>query len=363
MQGITDQVTVFSKDNKPCATAKPGEVLLFKTLDCFSNRIPDEQTTMADLDYSYGFANPTAGPVYIEDAEPGDVLVVDIFDVEVADEGTIATDDHCGPLFETTGYRTKKIPIKDGMDTFNEVSFPIEPMIGVIGTAPFGPDVIDGFVGSHGGNMDNKKITKGTRLYFPVRVPGALLQMGDVHATMGDAELCGTGIEIPAEITCRVQLVKDFELNWPVLETFGEGAKWYANSSGEHYEQALMNGSKALQRLLMRVTGWDAVETYMYMSVKRDVEVNQGCAPCEVDVSLRIGTPKLPQLPVLIPPPKGIPLPHRTLRKAESAKNIPLTKKRLPFRSNRQPFRYLVNNPLLYRAKVYPIAQSWEASF
>ena len=151
--------------------------------------------------------------------------------------------------------------------------------------------------------MDNKKITKGTRLYFPVRIPGALLQMGDVHATMGDAELCGTGIEIPAEITCRVQLVKDFELNWPVLETFGEGGKWYVNSCGEHYEQALMNGSKELQRLLMRVTGWDAVETYMYMSVQSDVEVNQGCEPCEVDVSLRIGTPKLPQFPVLIPQP------------------------------------------------------------
>ena len=173
MQIITDQVYAFSKDNKPCATAKPGEVLQFNTEDCFSNRIPDENTTMADLDYTYGFANPAAGPVFIEGAEPGDVLVVDIYDVKVADEGTIATDDHCGPLFETTGYRTKKIPIKDGMATFNEVSFPIDPMIGVIGTAPSGPDVIDGFVGSHGGNMDNKKITKGTRLYLPVRVPGA----------------------------------------------------------------------------------------------------------------------------------------------------------------------------------------------
>ena len=60
---------------------------------------------------------------------------------------------------------------------------------------------IYGFVGNYGGNMDNKLITKGTRLYFPVRVPGALLQMGDVHATMGDAELCGTGIEIAAQIT------------------------------------------------------------------------------------------------------------------------------------------------------------------
>ena len=87
MQIITDQVYEFSKDNKPCATAKPGEVLQFNTQDCFSNRIPDENTTMADLDYTYGFANPAAGPVYIEGAEPGDVLVVDIYEVKVADEG------------------------------------------------------------------------------------------------------------------------------------------------------------------------------------------------------------------------------------------------------------------------------------
>ena len=52
MQIITDQVYEFSKDNKPCATAKPGEVLQFNTQDCFSNRIPDENTTMADLDYT-----------------------------------------------------------------------------------------------------------------------------------------------------------------------------------------------------------------------------------------------------------------------------------------------------------------------
>ena len=146
------------------------------------------------------------------------------------------------------------------------VKFPIDPMIGVIGTAPDGEDVIDGFVGAHGGNLDNKLITKGTRMYFPVRVPGALLQMGDVHATMGDAELCGTGIEIAAEITVKVSLVKDFELNWPVLETFGPHGKWYVNASAQEFDEALMNVSKEMQRLLMRITGWDAVDTYMYMS-------------------------------------------------------------------------------------------------
>lgn len=300
MKIIEAQVYDFNKENAPCDTAKPGDMLLFRTLDCFSNRIPDENTTMADLDYTYGFANPAAGPVYVEGAEPGDVLVVDVCDIQVADEGTIATDDHCGPLFETTGYRTKKIKIKDGVADFNGVKFPINPMIGVIGTAPDGDPVIDGFVGNHGGNMDNKHITKGARLYFPVRVPGALLQMGDVHATMGDGELCGTGIEIPAEILVKIQLVKGFELNWPVLETQD---KWYVNACAPKYDEALMNAAKEMQRLIMRITGWDAEETYMYMSVQSDVEISQGCEPCEVQLSLRIGTPKLYDLEPLVPQP------------------------------------------------------------
>ena len=300
MKIIEAQVYDFNKENAPCDTAKSGDMLLFKTLDCFSNRIPDEDTTMADLDYTYGFANPAAGAVYVEGAEPGDVLVVDVYDIQVADEGTIATDDHCGPLFESTGYRTKKIQIKDGVADFNGVKFPINPMIGVIGTAPDGEPVIDGFVGNHGGNMDNKHITKGARLYFPVRVPGALLQMGDVHATMGDGELCGTGIEIPAEILVKIQLIKGFELNWPVLETQD---KWYVNACAPKYDEALMNAAKEMQRLIMRITGWDAEETYMYMSVQSDVEISQGCEPCEVQLSLRIGTPKLYDLEPLVPQP------------------------------------------------------------
>ena len=189
------------------------------------------------------------------------------------------------------------------MADFNGVKFPIDPMIGVIGTAPDGEDVIDGFVGAHGGNLDNKLITKGTRMYFPVRVPGALLQMGDVHATMGDAELCGTGIEIAAEITVKVSLVKGFELNWPVLETFGPHGKWYVNASAQEFDEALMNVSKEMQRLLMHITGWDAIDTYMYMSVQSDVELSQACKPCEVQLSLRMGTPKLPQFPPLVPQP------------------------------------------------------------
>lgn len=297
MKIIDKQVYKFSKDNKPCETIEPGEVLLFKTLDCFSNKITSESVTMKDLDYGYDVANPAAGPVFVKGAEPGDVVVVDILDIQVADEGTISTDDHCGPLYETTGYQTKKIKITDGFADFNGVKFLIDPMIGVIGCAPSGEDIIDGYVGDHGGNMDNKKIKKGARLYFPVRVKGGLLQMGDVHATMGDAELCGTGIEIPAEILVKVNLIKDFKLNWPVLETHD---KWYVNACAQEFNEALVNASKELQRLLMDITGWSAVETYMYMSVQSDVEINQACKPCSVPLILRFGTPKLPGFPPLV---------------------------------------------------------------
>lgn len=297
MKIIDKSVYKFSKNNEPFTNADPGELLLFKTMDCFSNRLQTEDDLITDLAYSYDVANPAAGPVYINGAEPGDVLAVDILDIQVADQGVISTSEGCGPLCDDMDIRTRIVKIKDGIAEFNGVKFPVDPMIGVIGTAPDGDDVIDGYPGNHGGNMDSKIIKKGARVYFPVRVEGALFQLGDIHATMGDAELCGTGIEIPAEVLVKVSLIKDFELNWPVTETH---THWYVNACAHSFDEALQNASKELQRLIMNVTGWDKTDTYMYMSVQSDVAINQACVPCEVAMILRFGTPKLPQFKPLI---------------------------------------------------------------
>ena len=284
MQIITDQVYEFSKDNKPCATAKPGEVLQFNTQDCFSNRIPDESTTMADLDYTYGFANPAAGPVYIEGAEPGDVLVVDIYEVKVADEGTIATDDHCGPLFETTGYRTKKIPIKDGMATFNQVSFPINPMIGVIGTAPSGPDVIDGFVGSHGGNMDNTAITTGATLYFPVAVDGALFGCGDMHAAMGDGEVSVSGAEVAGYATVTLTAMPELKLVNPLIEN-----DTHFGIIVESLDAAAELAVQQMVDLLASRTSESEADLVMLLSLVADVQV---CQMVDPQKTVRFMVPK-----------------------------------------------------------------------
>ena len=297
MKVIDKVVYYFSKDNTPVETAEPGELLMFKTMDCFSNRIQSEDTLMSQILYGYDVANPASGPVYVNGAEPGDVLVVDILDIKVADHGVIATDNVCGPLPDLSEERTKIIQIDDGMADFNGVKFPIDPRIGVIGSAPDGEPVIDGYPGDNGGNMDSKIIKKGARVYFPVRVPGALLQMGDVHATMGDAELCGTGIEIAAEIIVKISLIKDFELNMPVTET---ATHWWVNATGPKMDDALYKASVELQRLIMNQTGWDQTDAYMFMSVQCDMQINQACVPCEVPPILRFGMPKLTQFKPLI---------------------------------------------------------------
>ena len=286
MQIIEDKVYAFSKDNPPCYTAQPGEVLQFNTLDCFSGRLTDETVTMKDMDFSYNITNPAAGPVYVEGAEVGDVLVVDIYDIQVADEGTIATDDHCGPLFEGTDYRTKKIKIEGGMADFNGVRFPINPMIGVIGTAPAEGAPADGFVGNYGGNMDNKLITKGTRLYFPVRVPGALLQMGDVHATMGDAELCGTGIEIAGRMCLRVTVYHDRPIERPVIET---ADSLYFLASRRTLEESVKVGTEDAVNFLMKKFDLNFPDAYRLMSATCDAQISE---VVDDNVTIRIRVPK-----------------------------------------------------------------------
>lgn len=290
MKIIDTSVYTFDKANAPVCSTDVGEILLFKPMDCFSNKLVSADMQIADvLATGFDVANPAAGPVYINGAEPGDVLVVDILDIKVADEGTVGTMEGCGPLADTADLRVKKVPIKDGFAEFNGIKFPIDPMIGVIGTAPAGEGIMCGSPGLHGGNMDSKIIKKGARVYFPVHVPGALLQMGDLHATMGDAELCGTGIEIPGEIIVKTSLIKNFKLNMPVTET---ATHWWVNACAMDYEETLKIASEELCRLLMGITGCDKTDTYMYMSIQSDVAINQTCKPCGLYMDLRFGTPK-----------------------------------------------------------------------
>lgn len=210
--------------------------------DLGTNIITKEEELITDLDYSIG--NPAAGPGFIFGTEPGDVLIVDILDIRVADQGVICTSEGCGPLFDDMEERTRVVKISN----------------------------------------------------FPVRVPGAL-QIGDLHTAMGDAELCGTGIEIRGEVIVKTSVIKNFELNWPVTET---ATHWYVNACAHEFTESSKLASKELQRLICDAYEWDKTDAYLYMSVQSDMGINQACKPSEVEISLRFGTPKLQQFKPLI---------------------------------------------------------------
>jgi amidase len=153
---------------------------------------------MAALDWDR--INPATGPVYIKDAEPGDVLKVTINRIELDEKGTVVSGEELGLLGGILkDVYTKIVPIRGGKAVFDgRTEIPVRPMIGVIGVAPAEGEINTGTPGRHGGNMDNTMVGEGASLYFNVEVPGALFACGDAHAVMGDGEIGESGLEIPA---------------------------------------------------------------------------------------------------------------------------------------------------------------------
>ena len=278
----------FSKNAEPAARVKPMDILEFITVDCFGNQIKKETDLAEVIDWER--VNPATGPVFVEGAEKGDVLAVDILDITVNESGAVCTIPDCGPFIEKSELRTHIIHIKDGYVHFKDMKWPIKPMIGVIGCAHDERDIPTGHVYNHGGNMDSAIITKGVTLWLPVRVKGALLALGDLHATMGDGEVIGNGIEIGGRVVVRVRLLKNFELNWPMTETETD---FFVNTCGPTCDKAIEVGYREMHRLISNAYGWDYTDTGMYMTMRGILSANQACLTDEAGGNtFRVGTPK-----------------------------------------------------------------------
>lgn len=164
------------------------------------------------------------GPIYVEGAEPGDVLEVHIADIGFAIpygyngcHGFLP--ENCGPP-----HPVQIIPL----DTLRRVArledgitIPLHPFFGSIGDAP-PPDsgrLSSNPPGTHAGNLDDKELVAGTTLYIPVHAPGALLEVGDGHAAQGDGEVDQTAIETSLVGRLVIRVRKDLHYTWPHAET------------------------------------------------------------------------------------------------------------------------------------------------
>lgn len=270
----------MSGDHQPIETVRSGDVLVFKTRDCFDNQIQEESQGIDCLDWNH--INPATGPVFIETAQPGDVLKITILDILVEEWGTMAAIVDNGVLGKlVTESSVKRIQVLDGIAHFNErIKIPVRPMIGVIGVAPASNGIPCGEPGAHGGNMDNTKIQKGAVLYLPVFRPGALLALGDVHACMGDGEIMVSGLEIAAKVTVQAEVIKKSDKNHgisnPMLE---DETNLYTIASHEDLEQAIYMAADDMNRFLQKRLHMDLNEAGMLMSAAGSLEFCQVVDP------------------------------------------------------------------------------------
>ena len=283
---IKDMCVFALGDSKENAVkVQQGEILEFHTRDCFNNQIDSEDYVMDVLDWDH--INPATGPVYVEGAEKGDVLKVEILDIKLDDMGTMCCLPENGVLgADITENQVKKVPIKDGKAIFNQFELSLNPMIGVIGVAPENESVPCGTPGRHGGNMDNTKIAKGATLYLPVFHDGAYFGCGDVHACMGDGEIMVSGVEIGAVVKVKLTVIKGVSIDNPRLE---DAENIYTIASSEDIEKAIYTATKDMCGILQKNLGYTLNEAGMLMSAAGNL---QFCQVVDPERTVRMAIPK-----------------------------------------------------------------------
>lgn len=212
----------YSRNHKPFCTIDSGEEVTFDNTSAGFNKITIS-TNDADL-VNLGIKDLTDvercigpiyvnGPVYINNAAPGDILKVDVLELQTGPWGWTAIfpglgllqDEIVGPHIKTFDLTKDKIAFKPG------ITIPRQPFYGMMGVAPADDVELSPVFPRNdiGGNFDCRYLTQGATLYLPVNVPGALFAVGDAHYCQGDGEITGVALETTMKSRLRFTIIKD----------------------------------------------------------------------------------------------------------------------------------------------------------
>ena len=224
-------------------------------------------------------AHPLTGPIYIENAEPGDVIEIRILDFEflhpfglsyfLPGSGTLPDD------FPYAKLRLTRFDPSSGTAPFAPgITLSLAPFFGSIGVAP---SPLLGRVNSnppdhHGGNLDNKELVAGSSLYLPVHVPGALVSFGDAHGMQGDGEVALTALEVSVSGLVEMILHKNRTLLWPRAET-----PTHYITMGLHpdLDEAARIATREMINFLVEERGLTRDDAYILISLVVDLAVTQ----------------------------------------------------------------------------------------
>ena len=264
----------------------PGDTVVFHTRDA-ADGFYSPTSTAADVMRRVFKGHPLTGPVRVRGARPGDTLVVEILDMRPAPWGWTQIRPGRG-LLPQSEFGEPFLQIWDLSDGTHarmdrRVAVPIAPFPGVMGVAlddPGGHSTIP--PRKNGGNMDIKQLTRGTTLYLPVWVEGALFSIGDGHAAQGDGEVCITAVEMNAQVTLRFGLQSGRRLPEPRLRTTGPvGA---ATNHGPHFATTahgpdlFASSQQAIRYMidhLVEERGLAREEAYVVSSVAVDLKISE----------------------------------------------------------------------------------------
>ncbi len=296
MQRITREQArkyAFDWEDKPLLRVRPGETFEVETYDASTGyfKTPADKAIPAlrpGFDRTPPHANPIGGPVFVEGAERGDTLAVQIEQIVVEDNSWIAIGPRRGPLGESTrwpelsaDYTTKIFrhtpgpsgTTRDGLLHFNErISWPITPFVGTLGVAPEREVTtsLDG-QGEWGGNLDIRDVTAGNRVLLPVFHTGALFYLGDVHASQGDTEFTGTAAETKATVRLRLDVLKGKRVPWLRIEKPSSLVAVYASRP---LEVAVETATFHLMDWLIQEYGFTPTDAYCLVSTCPDFRIN-----------------------------------------------------------------------------------------
>ncbi|AFZ16399.1 acetamidase/formamidase family protein [Allocoleopsis franciscana] len=219
------------------------------------------------------------GPIYVNGAEPGDVLEVKLQDISPRlPVGFNAIRPGWGALPQQfTEPRLRFIPLDldKGVAQFpngSGISIPLKPFFGILGVATDETNRSSVPPGVYGGNIDNRELQAGSSIFLPIFVPGALFSMGDGHAAQGDGEINVTAIETSMNGTIQIKLRKDLQLSAPLAET---PTDIITLGFGETLDQAFEFALQQMITFLEHFAGLSAEDAYVLCSLAVNFHITQ----------------------------------------------------------------------------------------
>ncbi len=241
----------------------PGRVT-FETGDMTYARLAQGETVE---EIGFQNFNVVTGPVFINGAEPGDVLRVEVLEVTVTRAWSAWFPGMGRWGDKTDRLQIRQIALEGTQAIINErIKVPLEPMIGCIGLAPAsGSSSTITPAYPWGGNLDLRELGPGGIVYLPVQVPGALLSVGDLHAAMGTGEPTAVSLEAAGQATVRITVEKGMALKFPRVRA---GNNTLCVGIADNYHQARQLAMDQAYEFLTEEVGLASFDAYAYASAR-----------------------------------------------------------------------------------------------